>query len=405
MRSPQDELSPGEASHGTPLDEPLAEFLDRKAKTVDEKDGDRVRSGNYVQALQRIIPKWIDAMERNGVETLEALDGRRVAQYADGLSRRVGVYQRTDGTKGISPATAWHYYSLVSAYLNYCQQWEYLAENPADTAVAKEPMPDRPKTNAGQQQFWSAEQRHAIVSYVENRAYEAIDDDPSSAGALTAARDRAFVYMIGFSGVRGAEILAATRDDRRTGITWGDVDTDEEVLTVYGKSQQVEQAPLTNKPVATLDRWETLVDPPTTKWPVFPSFHPASLRDAARDQLTERGVDDETIDEVTGLGTAGLLAAFREHELVPPALTTEGGRYLMRKYSDAADIDCSNSPKSYLTLHGARRGAGEVYYEAGGAQAAQRALRHEDPSTTSEMYAHKEASELSEIGNEAFEKE
>jgi integrase len=129
------------------------------------------------------------------------------------------------------------------------------------------------------------------------------------------------------------------------------------------------------------------------------------LREAARSQLQDRGVDTETIDTVTSLSTAELVDAFRERDLTPPALTTEGGRYTLKKLSQEAAVDCSADPKDYLTLHGARRGVGEAYYDEAGFSDAQRALRHEDPSTTSKMYAHKEASELSDVGSEIFSSE
>ena len=95
------------------------------------------------------------------------------------------------------------------------------------------------------------------------------------------------------------------------------------------------------------------------------------------------------------------LDAIREYDSTPPALSTSGGRRL----SNAADVDTSDDSKDYLTLHGDRRDAGEMYYREAGHSAAQRALRHADPSTTSEMYSHIEASELSDIGSEVFEDE
>jgi integrase len=408
MAPPAHSPQPGETTGETLLDEPLPDFLDAKAKTIEETDSDEnetQRSGNYVQALERVVPDWIEWMDRRGVTTLEELDSRDLARYAGHLARRVNARRANSDTEGITAATAWNYYSLVSAYLQYCQQWEYIAENPADTDRAKDEMPDRPTTDSSQQQFWSEQQRETIVSHVDKRANDAIDADPRSRGALTAARDRALVYVIGFSGVRGAEVLAASRDDRRTGITWADIDTDQEVLTVLGKSQKIEKAPLTDRPVSALTRWETLLDPPDDAWPVYPSFHLASLRDAARSQLKDRGVDNEVIDEITSLGTADLVDAFRERELTPPALTTEGGRYTLKKLSQKAAVDCSDDSKAYLTLHGARRGVGEAYYDEAGVSDAQRVLRHEDPSTTSKMYAHKEASELSDVGSDIFSPE
>lgn len=405
MHNPHEDASTPD-SGGTPLRGPLADFLDSRAKTIEEVETDdgteTERSGNYVAALERVVPNWIEWLDRRSVETLEELDSRHMARYAEHLNRRVNA-RRADRDSGITASTAWHYYALVSAYLHYCQQWEYIPENPADTERAKDEMPDRPKTDSGQQQFWSAEQRESLISHVEDHAYEAVDADPGSREALTAARDRALVYVLGFSGVRGAEVLASSRDDRRTGLTWGGVDTEQEVLTVLGKSQQIEKAPLTDRPVSALERWRSLLDPPSDEWPVFPSFHLASLRSDAADQLRDRDTDDETIESVTGLGTAALIDAYRERDLTPPALTTEGGRYALKKLTDAAGVDCSDDPKDYLTLHGARRGAGEAYYDAAGAEAAQRALRHADPETTSKMYAHKEASDLSDVGSEVFD--
>jgi len=407
MAPPADGPQPRDTTGDTLLDEPLSDFLDAKAKTIEEADseGKTQRSGNYVQALERVVPDWIEWMDSRGATTLEELDSRDLARYAGHLARRVNARRANGNTEGITAATAWNYYSLVSAYLRYCQQWEYIAENPADTDRAKDEMPDRPTTDSGQQQFWSEQQRETIVSHVEERAHDAIDTDPRSREALTAACDRALVYVIGFSGVRGAEVLAASRDDRRTGITWADIDTDQEVLTVLGKSQKIEKAPLTDRPVRALTRWQTLLNPPDDAWPVFPSFHLASLRDAARSQLQNRGAEQETIEEITSLGTAELVDAFRERELTPPALTTEGGRYTLKKLSQEAAVDCSDDSKGYLTLHGARRGVGEAYYDEAGFSDAQRVLRHEDPSTTSKMYAHKEASELSDVGSDIFSSE
>lgn len=44
-----------------------------------------------------------------------------------------------------------------------------------------------------------------------------------------------------------------------------------------------------------------------------------------------------------------------------------------------------------------------MLYRAFYAAAAQRALRHKDPATTSEMYSHIDATELAEDTSEAFE--
>jgi len=61
--------------------------------------------------------------------------------------------------------------------------------------------------------------------------------------------------------------------------------------------------------------------------------------------------------------------------------------------------------KHYLTLHGARRGVGERYYREGSVEAARRVLRYDDPETTSKIYSHIEASDLSKTGDEVFKNE
>jgi len=86
-----------------------------------------------------------------------------------------------------------------------------------------------------------------------------------------------------------------------------------------------------------------------------------------------------------------------------PWKTTETVRNIFRRLCDEGKIPVEGDHE-YLKPHGARRGAGEALYRAEGSSAAQRALRHEDPSTTSKMYSHIEASEQAEVASDAFEK-
>ncbi|UTF55891.1 hypothetical protein [Natronosalvus rutilus] len=83
---------------------------------------------------------------------------------------------------------------------------------------------------------------------------------------------------------------------------------------------------------------------------------------------------------------------------------TSGVRTLLKRFSDTTEIpDLEDG--DYLTLHGTRRGVGETLFRERGAATAQRMLRHADPKTTSQMYSHIEASELSEDVSEVFENE
>jgi len=401
-RDPPSEIDPSQIS----LTEPFEEFLDLKAKivkTVETEEGQTTRrSGSYVSQLERVVSNWIDWSHDRGVTTIDEVTPRHLWQYADYLSSRVDA-QPSDSSAGISAATAWQYYRLVSAYLNYCVQWEYLDDNPANKQRIKNKMPDKPSQSASDQQFWSSDQRVTLIKHVDLTAREAIATDPSDQEAWNALRNRALAYVIGYTGVRGAEVLASPTDDRRTGIYWSDIDFDNQTLSVYGKNQKEETAPLTEKPVRPLKQWYQLLDPPHGEWPVFPSFHLPTLRDRAREQLQSAGIPDKKIAEVTGLSHPEIIETFRERELDLPAITTAGGRNVLKRLSNDANVDCSDDSKSYLTLHGARRGVGQIYYDAAGVDKAQRALRHQDPATTSKMYSHKAASELSKIGTEIFE--
>jgi len=399
MQPDNTDPNPGADAEKTPLDAPLDEFLDAKAKTVDPETG--ARSGAYATQLERTLRKWIDTMGDRGVETLDDLDSRTVGRWAQYLDRRVQAHE-ADSDSGLTRASAWTYYNHVSAYLTYCREWEYIAENPAQAAVVEKAMPDRPSGSSKDQQFWSPTQRQALLQYVDERAHDAID--AKGHDAVAEVRDRALCYLLGYAGVRGAEVLSHADDDRegRNGATWGDLDAENATLTIYGKSQDWEQAPLTDKPLPALDRWRDVLDPATDAWPLFPTAHTPTLWNAVRDELESRDHDDvdDRLDPYNDPMTA-----LRAYDCVPPALTTAGGRRLLKRLSDAAGVDTSDDAKDYLTLHGARRGAGEMYYREAGASAAQRALRHADPSTTSEMYAHIEASELSEVGNQVFDDE
>jgi integrase len=185
------------------------------------------------------------------------------------------------------------------------------------------------------------------------------------------------------------ELVRDPRDDRRTGITWADLELEDNRIQVLGKNQSREHVPLPKQAHPAIERWKQVLDPPTPSWPVFPTLHAPSLHA----QLPENvDAGDNVLDTL------------RKHNARPPSISTNGVRSTLKRLCDDGDIDV-NGEKDYLTPHGARRGVGEFLYRNVGFEAAQRALRHEDPSTTSEMYSHIEASELADVTAEAFKSE
>jgi integrase len=396
----QNDANPRENREETPLDEPLDEFLDAKAKTISTEDGEKHRSGTYARELERYLPEWIAWMEAHGHETFDDLDGRAIASYTR-------AQLANDVKRGeLSARTAWKYLDYISAYLNYCKEWEYTPDNPARTGVVKDSMPEKPSPDSSDQQFWSPDQLRTLMEHVDQEAFEALDEHGKDREAFVPVRNRAFCALLGYSGVRGSEILSQPHDDRpgRSGITWEAIDFEERRLRVLGKSQDDEDVATTSLPIEPLKRWKQLLDPPHDDWPIFPSFHTPTLWREARSQLVARGHDEDSIDDLLEPHSSPL-EAFYEYELSPPGMSTTGGRNLLKRLTDSADVDVSDDSKDYLTLHGGRRGVGEQYRREKGISSAQKALRHSDPSTTENMYSHIEASELSDVGDEVFSEE
>jgi integrase len=76
-----------------------------------------------------------------------------------------------------------------------------------------------------------------------------------------------------------------------------------------------------------------------------------------------------------------------------PSLSTNGGRRVMERLCDSADVEVAGE---YLKPHGGRRALGrEVFVEKPGA--ATELLRHKDASTTKESYAEVQRKEVREV--------
>ncbi|MFC6825213.1 hypothetical protein ACFQEV_09430 [Halopelagius fulvigenes] len=113
--------------------------------------------------------------------------------------------------------TAQMYYNVISGFLGFCVRDGVLSRNPATTDRAREPLPrdDQDRT----QQFWTPDVRRQLVEYTNERACEAIEED--GLDATQAVQERAFVHVLAYTGVRGAEVFRVSGDDRegRQGLT------------------------------------------------------------------------------------------------------------------------------------------------------------------------------------------
>jgi integrase len=386
MPSTQNGPSDGANSRGTRLDSALDDYLLAKSKANE--------TGNYRRNAERVLTKFLDWAEERGVETFDALDVADLEAYALSLNRR------TTGDEGIAATSARKYYDYVRAYLAWCASREYATENPAATDRAEEALPNDDERDEHHQQLWSSEQRQVIMRYVERRAHDAVDEQGHE--AVKETRDRAFVATIAYAGVRGGEIVRDPNDDRREGVRWSDLDLENATMTVLGKGDQAyETVGLPRQALSVLERYRSTLEPPNENWPVFPTLHTPTLSTVAREGLHEDGLRSGKIDAI--LDEQAALGVLREHGFVPPAITTDGARRLMRTLSANVDVpDIDPESGEYLELHGGRRGAGDTLVREVGWEQAQRLLRHKSPETTMNAYSHISAGEIAEDATDAF---
>ncbi|ELY50430.1 tyrosine-type recombinase/integrase [Natronolimnohabitans innermongolicus] len=370
----------------TPVDEPLEAFLRSKSKGGTE-------SGNYRRNLERCVEdflEWLETDSRSGA-TFDAIDERTFRRYARELASR-----------DLAPGTIRTYYAQVSAYIGWCVREGLLEANYAQRNVAKEPLPENDGRRSGDQQAWTDEHRRQITRYVDERAHDAADEE--GLGAIREFRDRALVYVLCYSGVRGGEIFADPKDDRRNGLRWGDVSLEDRRMTVLAKKQDWSDRSLTKQAVNPMSRYKRTLDPADPEWPVFPTFHLPTLYDTLRTGLRDErewsSADVESfVDELTG--HREVFAALREHELVPSSINTDGARRIMRRLCEGAEIELHDR-HGYLAPHGGRRGAGEVMVRRRGFTAAARLLDNSE-EVVRQSYSHIEAKEMASDAGDAFD--
>jgi len=358
---------------------------------TDKGKGQRGESGNYRQDAGRELNRFTDflAAHEDAVKTFEELDSGHLREYARHLTRQ-------DWTAG----TVRTYYAYVSAFCGWAVREGHLAENFAQRRNATEPIPDDGGHKSGDQQAWSAEDRQQLTAFVDEQAHAAIDDiGEDREAAIKARRDRTLVYLLSYSGVRGAEVLRDRSDERRQGLRWEDVNLDDRYATVFAKKQRLDDRGLPEPVIRPLQMHRKILDPPSENWPVFPTFHRPTLSKRVTDELTARRYTETEIEELRADRSQIELCV--EFDITPPSMTTDAGRHVLERLCDQAGIELSDD-HDYLMPHGARRGAGEVLVRTSGHAAAARVLDNSE-EVVREHYSHIEAGELADQMTSAFE--
>lgn len=384
----------------TRLDDPLDDYLLAKSKAGG--------TGNYRRNAERVLRDWIDwTHEERSTYTFGGLDVADMEAFALHLKRR------TNETDGLAASSARKYYAYVRAYIGWCADREHATENPASKDRAQDALPDADQRSEHRQQLWTPEKRRAIMEFVNKRAHDAVDDRGTE--AVKETRDRAFVATIAYSGVRGAEVLRVpdSEDARRNGVRWRDFDAENATIEILDKGdQEYRQASVPPQARDPIKRFRDVVRPATDEWPIFPTAHWPTLYGSFEDGtglrggLLDAGLSREKAEEVAEnvSGLPEVLEAYREYEVVPTAMSTDGARRLMRRLTEAADVPgIDTEDGEYLELHGGRRGAGDTLVREKGFEKAQQLMRHNNPQTTTDSYSHISASEVAEDAGEAFE--
>jgi hypothetical protein len=172
-------------------------------------------------------------------------------------------------------------------------------------------------------------------------------------------------------------------------------------MDVYRKKQQWDAASLPDPVISPLRNYRKLLDPPTERWPVFPTLDQRTLAELVKDELADRGGRPDAIDELRDEYARDLLLALDE-DIRPPSITTDGARSILQRLSDDAEVDVDHPKHDYLAPHGGRRGMGEVLVRAFGYTVAARYLDNSEEMVR-ERYSHIEAGELGDVATEALD--
>ena len=358
---------------------------------TDKGKGQRGESGNYRQDAGRELDRFIGflADHEDTPTTFNELDSSHLREYARHLARQ-----------GWAAGTVRTYYAYVSAFCGWAVREGHLAENVAQRRNATEPIPDDGDHQSGDQQAWSAEDRQRLTAFVDEQASTAIDDIAEAReAAVKACRDRALVYLLSYSGVRGAEILRDRSDERRQGIRWEDINLEDRYVTVFAKKQRLDDRGLPEPALHPLRMYRKVLDIPSENWPVFPSFHRPTLSKRIMDVLTTCGYTDAEIEDIRA--DRSQIEICTEFDIKPPSMTTDAGRHVLKQLCEQASVEL-NDEHDYLMPHGARRGAGEVLVRTSGHAAAARVLDNSE-EVVREHYSHIEAGELANQMTSAFE--
>jgi len=316
------------------------------------------------------------------------------------------TYARHLRAQAYRASTAQTYYNYVSSWCGWCVQEGRvpLSQHLAAMEAARAPLQSdvdtgERATSSTTEQYWTPEQRDAIVQYADRCVWDTLDEqeaieDPQSREyeqathrLLKCLRDRALVVLIAYSGVRGAEILRDTDDERREGARWEDLSLKDQSLRVLRKRQVIDTVTLPKPVIDPLRRYCDRLEPPSEGWPIFPTMHYPTIARLVRETLRERGHDNDEIAAIREEYAYDFELTL-DRDIPLPSMSVRSGRRLIEDISTTDDASIPDlADDEALELHGARRGMGEVLVRTQGYAAAARFLDNSEEMVR-ERYSH-----------------
>ena len=261
--------TPAEGDDSVPIENAVEAYLRDKGK------GEAGESGNYRVDAGREIRRFIEWMreDRTSAATnVEADDTHEVTPtFSDLDERTFRRYARELVSRGYAKGTTQTYYAYIASFAGWAVDEGYLSRHYANTSRAREPLPDDDGRRSGDQQAWHPDDRDRLTRHVDTQAEAAIDgldrtappDETGEYAAIRATSNRALVYLLAYTAVRGAEILRDRRDERRQGLRWRDVSLDDRSMTVFRKTQTWGDAAIPEPAVHPLRIYRRTLDPPS----------------------------------------------------------------------------------------------------------------------------------------------
>jgi integrase len=396
----------------TSLEQTLDPYLQDKGKG---RSGD---SGHYRRNSERELKRFIEwASGQRGPDSwtgIVPVDEDRTPAFADLDENVFREYARhLAGDRGLKQNTVQTYYAYISSWCGWCATEGHLDAHYAQRASATAPLPDDDGRRPGDQQAWTAEQRHTLTEHVETVYHDAadrLDDTPRSNReerakaryeVLRAGRDRALVYLVAYTALRIGELVRDGSDPRRRGIRWEDINLEDGSVDVFRKKQSWDSASLPEPVIPTVRQYRERMDPPSETWPVFPTMHFATVAKAVQEELSNRGFDDREIEERRDEYQYDFFLALSDN-IELSSITTDGARGALERITEASEVEVDHSRHEYLAPHGGRRGMGEVLVRAFGYTVAARYLDNSEEMVR-KRYSHIEAGELGDKAAEAID--